>query len=71
MIGNRLLKYDKDLNLQKEVEIKIDTEGMQKMMMQMKEKCPMHKKMTEEGSMTGEGVEETKKQEVPPASSSQ
>ena len=38
MMGNKLLKYDKDLNLVKEAEIKIDMEGMKKMMMEMKQK---------------------------------
>lgn len=28
MMGNKLYKYDKDLNLKKEVEIKIDMKGM-------------------------------------------
>lgn len=31
-MGNQLLKYDKDLNLVKQTEIKIDWEKMQKMM---------------------------------------
>lgn len=34
MIGNELLKYDKDLNLVKKTEIKFDFENWQKMMMQ-------------------------------------
>jgi len=41
--GNKLLKYDKNLELVKEVEIKMDFEGMQKMMKEMKEICPMGK----------------------------
>jgi len=45
LMGNKLLKYDKDLTLQKEVEIKMDMEGMQKTMMQMMEKYPMSEKM--------------------------
>ena len=45
MLGNKLFKYDKDLVLQKEAEIKIDKEFMQKMM----EKCPMSGKMKSEG----------------------
>jgi len=45
MCCNKLFKYDKDLVLQKEAEIKIDMEAMQKMM----EKCPMHGKMKREG----------------------
>ena len=32
MIGNKLYKYDKDLNLKKEAEIKVDVKGMQRMM---------------------------------------
>ncbi|HUN55612.1 MAG TPA: hypothetical protein VMU29_10695 [Smithella sp.] len=32
MMGNKLYKYDKDLNLKKEVEIKIDMKKMHKMM---------------------------------------
>ncbi len=34
LMGNKLCKYDKDLNLVKEVEIKIDWEKMNKTMMQ-------------------------------------
>ena len=40
MVGNKLQKYDKDLVLQKEVEIKIALEGMQKTMMEMMVKLP-------------------------------
>lgn len=49
-LGNKLFKYDKDLVLQKEVETKIDMEGIQKMM----EKCQMSGKMKSEGKSTGE-----------------
>ena len=38
--GNKLTKYDKNLNVIKEVQIKPDEE-MQKMMQDMMEKCPM------------------------------
>jgi len=38
LAGNKLLKYNQDLVLQKEVEIKSDMEGMRKKFM---EKCPM------------------------------
>ena len=48
MIGNKLLKYDKDLELKKEVEIKIDMEAMQKEMMKNMPPCPMMKGMTPE-----------------------
>lgn len=50
MSGNKLLKYDKDLNLVKEVEIKVDMEGMQKMMQSMQEKCPMMKDASKQGA---------------------
>jgi hypothetical protein len=62
-LGNKLFKYDKDLVLQKEVEIKIDLEGMQKMM----KKCSMSGKMKSEG----ETREEPKRQTMPPRSSGQ
>ncbi len=38
MVGNKLLKYDKDLNLVKEAQIKVDVESMEKMMEEMREK---------------------------------
>ena len=41
LFGNKLTKYDKDLNVVKEVELKMDMEGMQKMMGDMKGMCPM------------------------------
>lgn len=51
MAGNKLLKYDKDLNLQKEVELKIDPAAMKAMMTEMMDECPgrFKKKMPEEG----------------------
>lgn len=36
--GSKLLKYDKDLNLLKEVEIKMDMEGMMKKMKECRDK---------------------------------
>lgn len=48
--GNKLYKFDKDLNLIKEAEIKIDMQSMQKMMMQMMEKCPVSQ---QQGGMMG------------------
>ncbi len=50
LAGNKLMKYDKNLNLVKEVEIKIDMEAMQKNMKEMMKNCPMMK-----GGMTGRG----------------
>lgn len=41
MVGNKLLKYDRELNLKKEVEIAFKSSEMQKMMMQMQGGCPM------------------------------
>jgi len=61
LIGNKLQKYDKDLVLQKEVEIKIDMEGMKKTMMQMMEK----------GGMMGQAKEESRGTETSSESSGQ
>jgi cytochrome c556 len=53
LLGNKLIKYDKDLNLIKEVEVtteaelKIDIGSMQDMMKNMKEKYGKHGKMTQ------------------------
>ena len=55
------IKFDKKLDLVKETEIKIDLEGIQKMMEKMKEKCPMHKKMMQGSGMMGAGEEKVKK----------
>lgn len=40
LIGNKLIKYDKNLNLVKEVEIKVDMEGMKEHMAEMMKNCP-------------------------------
>jgi hypothetical protein len=45
MIGNKLMKFDKDLNLVKEIKLKMDFEGMEKPMVQPVKECPMHKSM--------------------------
>ncbi len=56
--GNKLTKYDKDLNVVKEVELKMDMEGMQKMMDNMKGMCPMMGKMkSSDESKSGESKE--------------
>jgi len=58
---NKLTKYDKDLNLVKEIELKMDMEGMHKMMENMKGMCPMMEKMkSSDKSGTKESVEEEK-----------
>ncbi|MCF7908080.1 MAG: hypothetical protein K9L86_04330 [Candidatus Omnitrophica bacterium] len=41
LLGNKLVKYDKKLNLVKEVELSIDSEGMRQMMKEMMKSCPM------------------------------
>lgn len=48
LAGNKLYKYDKNLNLAKEAEVKMDLEGMKKMMDQMKEKCTKKMQMMQE-----------------------
>ena len=61
---NKISKYDKDLNLVKEVDIKMDMEGMQKMMTDMMEKCPMMGK----GMMgNADDAAETKADDAAPA----
>lgn len=39
MMGNKLMKYDKDLNMVKEVEMQIDMEAIQKKMQEMQKEC--------------------------------
>jgi len=57
--GNKITKYDKDLNVVKEVEQKMDMEGMKKMM----KDCPMMGK----GMMgnTGDDAETTAEKTAP------
>ncbi len=57
--GNKLTKYDKDLNVVKEVELKMDMEGMQKMMDNMKSMCPMMGKGMKENSSKGNVASES------------
>ncbi len=47
--ATKLSKYDKDLNLVKEVDLKVDTDGMQKMM-------GMMKGVMDKGMMMGNGI---------------
>ncbi len=53
--GNKVTKYDKDLNVVKEAELKMDMAGMQKMMENMKGMCPMMKSMMDKGMMDDDG----------------
>jgi|GEM_PF-1454865 len=43
MIGNKLIKYDSQLNIVKEADIKIDMEAMKSAMEEMRKNCPMCK----------------------------
>ena len=45
MVGNQLMKYDSDLKLITQTEVKIDYEAMQQKMQQMMENCPMRQQM--------------------------
>ncbi len=48
LVGNKLMKYDKDLNLIKEVEIQVDMEAMMKKCREMMKKCEMKEGSEEE-----------------------
>ena len=50
--GNKMSKFDKDLNLVKEVDLKVDMDGMKKMMGEMMEQCSMMDK-----GMKGKGMD--------------
>jgi uncharacterized membrane protein len=50
MVFNKLYKYDKDLNLKKEVEVPLDFEHMKKVRMQMRDMGMMWER--EEGAKT-------------------
>ena len=64
-MGNKLTKYDKDLNVVKEAELKMDMEGMQKMMENMKGMCPMMgKMMSSDKSMTEESKKSADEEKV-------
>jgi hypothetical protein len=55
IMGNKIMKYDKNVDLKKEVEIKVDTTAMKKMMQQMQQ-CPMMKSGAA-GDTTGKGMQ--------------
>lgn len=50
LAGNKLLKYDANLELVKEAKIPMDMGGMQEMMQNMKNSCPMCQGMMDEES---------------------
>jgi hypothetical protein len=49
LAGHRILKYDLDLNLVAEAEVKMDMAKMQGRMRQMTEQCPMQQEMMQQG----------------------
>lgn len=51
MMGNKLIKFDKDLNMVKKAQIDLDIPGLEKMMKDIKEKCPMCTKLMSECQM--------------------
>jgi hypothetical protein len=55
LMGNKIVKYDKDLNIQKEAEIKCDMERMRTMMKDMCADCPMCRKMWKRCGLGKEG----------------
>ncbi len=63
VMGNKITKYDKNLNVVKEVEMKMDMEGMQKMMDSMKTMCPMMGKMKSSDESMGEESKESAEEE--------
>ncbi len=64
MMGNRIVKYDKKLNLVGEVELKVDMEKMHAMMKKMMEECPMCREMMEKcGKMGMHGMKQAEEVE--------
>ncbi|RLC35389.1 MAG: hypothetical protein DRZ76_00205 [Candidatus Nealsonbacteria bacterium] len=65
LFGNKLLKYDRKLNLVNEAEIKIDIEAMKAMMERMQEMYPLHmKRKQHEGGCVAEEKAEEEAQEA-------
>ncbi len=65
LAGNKLYKYNKDLKLVNEAEVSVDAEGMEKMMAEMKEKCPQCKAIMEHCSKMGPPPEEAAPAKTP------
>ena len=54
LAGNKILKYDPNLNLVRQAEIKMDMAKMNKTMQKMMEQCPMREQMMKQmGGMMG------------------
>ena len=51
LMGDKLVKYDKDLNQEKEVTLKMDMEHVKSTMQDQMKDCPMRQKMLESGGM--------------------
>ncbi|MBN2467878.1 MAG: hypothetical protein JXD19_06965 [Deltaproteobacteria bacterium] len=54
LAGSKLMKFDQNLNLVKEVQIKMDIEAEQEMMRQMQKNCPRRTMMMQEGAKADE-----------------
>lgn len=59
-IGNKLYKYDSSMNLEKQVEIPIDMEGLNKMTINIKNFGMMEEKKKKEEDSTSKSAEELK-----------
>jgi hypothetical protein len=53
MMGDKLMKYDKDLNLVKEIQVEIDMDHMNALMTKMMSMYPMRTNMQQGGMMQG------------------
>lgn len=51
LLGNRLIRFDAELNVIRETEIPIDMEQMQQKIQQMMQNCPMHQQMMQRMQM--------------------
>ncbi len=48
VVGNRIIKYDKKLNVQSEAVIQLDTAAVNQLMRQMQDQCPMRRSQSGE-----------------------
>lgn len=63
-VGNKLIKYDDQLNKVEEVELEMDMAQMHQKMQQMMQSCPMMQKM--QGGQTGQSGAQTDHQQHHP-----
>lgn len=59
LMGNTLTKYDKDLNVVKEVELKMDMKAMHEKMEEMMKTCPMMGKVMKDDDNDDEAAEKS------------